>query len=89
MSNLLWFDVAEGEDWNGYGEPELRADALAKDAELLISCPVCNGLKEVEGHSCERCAGKGFIKSDITEDARKLLQEGLDAMLADTSYKDE
>ena len=89
MSGLLWFDVAEGDDWKGYGEPELRADALASDADLLITCPVCNGEKIVEGNYCKRCSGKGFVKNEVAGDARKLLQEGIDAMLSDTSYKDE
>lgn len=57
--SLLWFDIAELQDWSGYDEPGLRRDKLLEDLDgnviteeinlqdsgmfRTVECPNCEG----------------------------------------------
>ena len=89
MTPLLWFDVADADGWEGYDEPELRADSLTEDLDPYVPCPVCEGaVTEIGGEVCPNCKGTGIVHKLIEADKRADIIEKIDLMLEDESYKD-
>jgi RecJ-like exonuclease len=64
MTPLLWFDIADLQNWEGYDEPNPHTDSLmeAEVNEQFGKCPECEGVGTVEGDkTCPTCNGKKVL----------------------------